>query len=138
MGVRALVVSSVVLAGGITVPAAVAASPASTCAVAWNKGSSAALRSKIAADHPRGAFIDNAGASNTMTVTWSKTKAAKETHGTGCSIQFILRSGDTVTVFGSWKSGAISTWDGPVPSNRPIPVPDNTTVHADGTVGFHG
>jgi hypothetical protein len=43
-----------------------------------------------------------------------------------------------MTVSGSWKNGLITTWVGPVSSNRPIPVPNNTTVHADGTVGFHG
>lgn len=140
-------VTRLLLAGAVAAAAAacwgggafagVRASPASTCAVAWNRGAAPSLRMKVAAEHPRGAFIGG-GAVTIGTVTWSKAQAPTQTDATGCAIQFILRDGRTLMVSGAWKNGVITSWIGPVASNRTIPVPDNTTVHTDGTVGFHG
>jgi hypothetical protein len=138
---RLLVVGTVAVAvtaccsGGVL--AGVRESPASTCAVAWNHGSAVSLRMRVAAEHPRGAFI-NGGGVTIGTVTWSKGQSPAQTEGKGCAIQFILRDGRTLMVSGAWKDGLITRWVGPVASDRAIPVPDNATVHTDGTVGFHG
>ena len=56
--------------------------------------------------------------------------------GRGCGLQFALRDGRPFAVRGAW--GTIAKWAGPVPSNRPVPAPTNGSVHADGTIGFHG
>jgi hypothetical protein len=113
------------------------ASGASACAVAWNHGAPRALRARIVAAHPRGAFIDGAGAS-VGTVEWSKGGPVTRTQSRGCAIEFILSAGDTLMVSGAWSNGKIENWVGPVRSKRPMRVPDNTTVHPDGAVGFHG
>ena len=113
-------------------------SPASACAVAWNRGSTSSLRAKVAAEHPRGAFIDSGG-TNVSTMTWSKGQTPTQSSATGCSIQFILNGGRTSTVFGPWENKAITKWVGPLINTRvTFPLPDNTNVHVDGTVGFHG
>jgi hypothetical protein len=108
----------------------------SGCAVAWNRTAPAALRSSIAGDHPRGAFVN--GAVSAGTVTWTKGGKSTSTSGPGCGIQFILASGRTLAVWGTWRDGRVPKWSGPVTSARPIPVPNNSNVHPDGTVGFHG
>jgi len=108
------------------------------CAVAWNHGAKPSLRASIASVHPRGAFIDSSQVGIDK-ITWTKSSHTSiSTQSRGCSIQFILRTGRTLALFGSWKNGSITDWAGPIASTRRIPVPDNTTVHADGTVGFHG
>jgi hypothetical protein len=113
-------------------------SPASSCAVAWNLGSTPSLRAAIVAEHPRGAFIDGGG-TGVSTIVWSKGQTPTQSSGTGCSIQFVLSGGRTSTVFGAWKNEAITKWVGPVIS-KPLQIvpPLNTNVHANGTVGFHG
>jgi hypothetical protein len=108
----------------------------SACAVAWNHGAPATLRSSIASDRPRGAFVTGQGTS--LVVMWTKTGKYTTTPGDGCAIQFILGSGKTISVWGAWKDGAVLKWSGPVTSPRPYPVPNNSNVRADGTVGFHG
>ena len=114
--------------------ATVTAAP-SACAVAWNRDSSATLRSIVVTDKARGAFISSSVVTG---LDWTKNGRTRSTTGAGCSIQFILPSGRTLAVWGSWTRGSISRWLGPVLSTRAIPVPDNTSVHADGSVGFHG
>ena len=111
----------------------------SGCAVAWNRTAPPALRSSIAGDHPRGAFVNSAV--SVGRVTWTdatKGGQSTSTSGPGCGIQFILASGRTLSVWGRWRDGGVPKWSGPVPSARPIPVPNNSNVHPDGTVGFHG
>jgi hypothetical protein len=108
----------------------------SACAVAWNQGARAALRALIVKSHARGAFIDPSASIGTD--RWTKAGGTTSTSSPGCAIQFILRGGRILSVFGSWKAGTVAAWRGPVPSGRVIPVPDNARVHRDGTVGFHG
>jgi hypothetical protein len=112
-------------------------SGATACAVAWNHGAASSLRARIVAAHPRGAFIDGAGAT-IGTVAWSKDGPVTQTRSQGCAIEFILARGDTLMVSGAWRNGKIPRWIGPVPSRRPVPALDNATVRPDGTVGFHG
>jgi hypothetical protein len=117
-------------------PAFAAAQPSkSACAVAWNRSATAALRQSIAAQHPRGAFID---AAEVGTFVWSAGGEAHSSSGMGCGIQFILGTGRTLSVSGRWNGSSVAGWSRPVASPRPITVPNNSTVHADGTVGFHG
>jgi len=104
--------------------------------VAWNHGAPAKLRASIAAQRPSGAFVTDDV--NVYSMSWTKHAVSTSTGAPGCGIQFILRDGRTLSVSGAWKTGGITTWVGPVRSNRPLPVPDNSTVRPDGTVGFHG
>jgi hypothetical protein len=129
----ALAAAALALAQGA---AAERAPSPSACAVAWNQGARAQLRALIVQSRPRGAFIDPSLSIGTD--RWTKAGGATSTSSRGCAIQFILRSGKILSVFGSWKAGTVSAWRGPVPSGRVIPVPDNARVHRDGTVGFHG
>lgn len=120
-------VASSPLAGARTTPSA--------CAVAWNKTSPVSLRARVIANKPRGAFI---AASVVSGINWTKNGGSRSTSGPGCSIQFILRNGGTLAVWGAWAGGVISNWVGPVLSTHRIPFPANTAVHPDGSVGFHG
>jgi hypothetical protein len=137
-GVRATLVlaAAVVLAPVSTAAAATPAPSPSACALAWNHGVSATLRALVIRSHARAAFIDSRASVGTD--TWTKGGGRTSTTSSGCSIQFILRSGKTLSVWGAWKAGSVTTWRGPVPSGRAVPVPDNARVHTDGTVGFHG
>jgi hypothetical protein len=108
----------------------------SACARAWNHGAPAALRASIAARDPVGAFVDGRIAVGSL--TWSKTGASSSSGARGCGIQFILGDGETLTVWGAWRGAVIVSWAGPVRSTRPLHAPNNSHVHADGTVGFHG
>jgi hypothetical protein len=118
--------------------AAARQTPESACALAWNDDAKSSLRASVASMHPRGAFIHRSQVGIDR-VTWTKSShRSSSAQSRGCSIQFILRNGRTLALFGSWKDGSITRWVGPIASTKPIPVPDNTTVHADGTVGFHG
>ena len=110
---------------------------ASACAVAWNRSASHSLRTSIANEKPRGAFIDGGG-TTVGTDTWSKGGKSTSTQRVGCGIDFILSSGKILAVSGPWSEAGVQRWTGPVASNRQIPLPNNTSVHADGTVGFHG
>jgi len=105
------------------------------CAVAWNRTATPALRCAIAAQHPRGAFVDVAA---TFGLDWVKGGKATSTQSIGCGIDFILRNGRVLMVSGPWNGRAVSRWSGPVSSSRPLPVPNTANVRADGTVGFHG
>jgi hypothetical protein len=90
------------------------------------------------AEHPHGALI-NGGSTSISTMTWSKGQTPTQSSGTGCSIEFVLGGRRTSTVFGEWTNEAITKWLGPIISKPlPMPLPANTNVHADGTVGFHG
>jgi hypothetical protein len=123
------------LAAATTAGAGGRSSP-SACANAWNHGAPDALRARIVAGKPTAAFITSHV--SVMSVSWTKTTNAS-TGGPGCSIRFALGNGRTLAVWGAWQSGGrISCWSGPVESNRAIRFPRNSTVHADGTVGFHG
>jgi hypothetical protein len=108
----------------------------SACAVAWNRSAPATLRSSIASAHPRGAFVTGQGTS--LVIFWTKGGKYTTTPSNGCAIKFILKGGTTISVWGAWKAGSVPMWSGPVNSPRPVPVPNNSNVHADGTVGFHG
>jgi hypothetical protein len=134
---RLLALAIVAALGACGAASASRESSASSCAVAWNLGSTPSLRAKIVAEHPQGAFIG--GGASVSTIVWSKGQTLTQSGGTGCSIQFVLSGGRTSTVFGAWKNEAITTWVGPVIS-KPLQIvpPLNTNVHANGTVGFHG
>jgi hypothetical protein len=136
---RVLVLAGLVVSAAWsgTAHAATARPSASACAVAWNRSATPDLRSSILAKHPRGAFINGAGA-KVGTFSWTKAGTRAQTSSVGCGIAFILPSGRTIAVWGAWKGGAVATWAGPVSSNGPVPVPNNTAVHRDGTIGFHG
>lgn len=107
-----------------------------TCAVAWNNSAKAAQRALVAKAHPRGAFID----ANSVigTDSFSKSGGTKSTSAPGCSIAFILRTGQTMNFWGAWTGTAIRVWSGGISSSRVFPFPNNARVHADGSVGFHG
>jgi hypothetical protein len=136
--VRATLVlaAAVVLAPITTAAAAPSAHSPSACALAWNHGAGATLRALVVRSHARAAFIDPRASIGTD--TWTKAGGQSSTTTSGCSIQFILRTGKTLSVWGAWKAGSVATWHGPVASGRAVPVPDNARVHTDGTVGFHG
>jgi hypothetical protein len=106
----------------------------SLCANIWNHSAPAALRAKIAAHKPRAAFISPR--TSVTTYTWTKTSQSSLS-ASACSIHFVLRDG-TLAVWGKLEGGHIARWLGPVPSKRPIRAPNNSSVHADGTVGYHG
>jgi hypothetical protein len=117
-------------------PALAATQPSkSACAAAWNQSAGASLRASIAARHPKGAFVDIATVGTVQWVIGGKTQSSSRF---GCGIQFILHSGRTLAVSGAWNGNAVPAWSGPVASNRPISLPLNTAVHADGTVAFRG
>jgi hypothetical protein len=128
VAVSALAVAALATATAQTLP--------SRCATAWNRTAPHALRARIVASNPRGAFI-NPGGSTVTSVTWTKTGQSSSS-APGCSIVFVLHDGHVLAVSGAWARGAVAKWIGPVASNRVIPLPTNTTVHPDGTVGFHG
>lgn len=108
----------------------------SRCATAWNKSAPSVLRERVMAANPRGAFI-NPNGSSVMSVSWTKTSQSTRT-APGCSIQFVLRNGRSMVVWGALANGGVQKWFGPVKSSGAIPLPINTNVHTDGTVGFHG
>jgi hypothetical protein len=124
----------VALAAATTAGAGGRSSP-SACANAWNHGAPAALRARIVARKPTAAYISPQA--SVMSVSWTQT-AESSTSGPGCTIQFVLSHGRTLAVWGAWRRGGVLRWSGPVASNRAIRVPENGSVHADGTVGFHG
>ena len=125
--------ASLVLANGAS--GAVGESP-SACAVAWNNHHAARLLAVIATNHPRGAFVN--ARTEVSTMTWTKSGTATSTASRGCHVEFILRNGTTLSVWGPWKDGTVTSWTGPVPSRRRVTVPNNARVRSDGTVGFHG
>jgi hypothetical protein len=131
-----VVVCCGLVAASLAAPALAATQPSkSACAVAWNRSATAMLRRSIAAQHPKGAFID---AAVVGTFDWSAGGRMHSSSGAGCGIQFILRTGRTLSVSGRWDGSRVANWSRPVASPRPIPVPDNSFVRADGTVAFHG
>jgi hypothetical protein len=70
-------------------------------------------------------------------------KAARltSTRSVGCAIQFILANDQVIQAWGAWTRDTVGQWHSPsVPYNLPfgIHARNNTAVHRDGTVGFHG
>jgi hypothetical protein len=133
LGIAVVAVSALASAIGMT---ATAGNIPVRCASAWNHTAPNALRARIVASHPRGAFIDPHG-SSVMSVTWTKAGQSSSS-ASGCGIQFVLHDGHVLAVWGAWANGGVAKWVGPVSSGRAVPLATNANVHADGTVGFHG
>ncbi|MBV8080735.1 MAG: hypothetical protein JO186_10230 [Actinobacteria bacterium] len=103
------------------------------CVDAWNTTANPALRARVAAEHPKAAYVDSAVVIGVDWVIGGKTRSASRT---GCGIQFILANGHTLSVSGPWDGSTVSAWTHPVPSARVVPVPRNASVQPDGTVAI--
>jgi hypothetical protein len=135
VGHRLVAVAAVVALLAAAVAHASARPTNRACAAAWNRSASTSLRHAVTAAGARVAFVDSAVVAG---FDWVKGGATTSTQSPGCGIEFILRGGRTLSVWGAWNHDRVPSWRGPVTSRRPVPVVENAAVGADGTVAFKG
>ncbi len=134
---RSMLVAAIVAATPLAHAAfgATQISPASRCAVAWNRDAGAPLLARVARTHARAARVDAH-----VTVTqdeWTQAGVISETSGPGCGIDFALANGRAIVAFGGWVGRDAMVWRSHA-TVQMLVRSLNADVHADGTVGFHG